>query len=542
MNYRFRAPGRRAPDAVAGVCTVSLVVALLVCLAASPAASAPTPMVVPPVVTYAPPTDAPVADGFRPPTSPYGPGNRGWAYASTAGTPVLAAGDGHVVFAGAVGTGQHVTVLHADGLRTSYSFLETVAVRTGTTVRRSEMVGTATDHLHFGVRAPDGTYLDPALLFAPLQTRVDGALLLPDNEVAEHAQAFSASGPTPERPPPRDPWAGHQPAPDGSPTATVVAGWTHRAPACTALETPILIPGVPPSPRSPSTSPPGVPSSAAGRRILVLVGGLGSSSTQAGIEALPASTLGYAAADVVRFSYNGGRVPDSTDAADLAGVSATSYASLDTQRNVAASAAHLTQFLAALRAAAPGVPIDVVAHSLGGLVARSSLTSNPSGVTTLVTVGTPHGGAPLVDALAQAAPGPGRQRVADRIAEVAGTGFDLDQPVFVDLQAGSPLVRGLARTPVARNIRFVSVGATGDLVVPAGRTIVRGATNVLVEQGGLTAHDDLPGLSETARIVALNRDGMPPPCRSRVSASMGAITAAGIETAELALGLVLRPR
>ncbi len=526
-----RARHRQAGTRQAGTTVAVFLVVLTTLVTASPAAGGPIQISAPvPVVTYSPPTSAPVVDGFRPPTSPYGPGNRGWAYASVPGTPVLAAGDGEVVFAGTVGTGQHITVLHADGLRTSYSFLARVLVRAGARVSRTEIMGTATDHLHFGVRAADGTYLDPALLFAPLTIRVDGALLLPDDEVADHARAFAVADPVHERQPPHDQWTDHQPAPVASPAAPVAVGWTHRAPACTAPDTPIVMP------RNPLLVP-----AEGGRRILVLVGGLGSSSTHAGIEAFPSSTIGYAHADVVRFSYNGGRVPDHSDAADLAGIGATNYSSIDTQRSVAASALYLTKLLADVRAAAPGVPVDVVAHSLGGLVARTALTSTGSGVQTLVTVGTPHGGAALIDALARATPGPARQRVADRIAEVTGTGFDLDQPVFTDLQASSPLIRHLARSSVAGDVRFVSIGATGDLVVPAGRTIAHGSTNVLVERGGLTAHDDLPGLAETARVVALARADLPPPCRSRVSASLGAITAAGIESAELALGLVLRP-
>ncbi len=42
--------------------------------------------------------------------------------------PVVAAADGEVVFAGPVAGALHVTVLHADGLRTSYSFLAAVRV------------------------------------------------------------------------------------------------------------------------------------------------------------------------------------------------------------------------------------------------------------------------------------------------------------------------------------------------------------------------------------------------------------------------------
>ncbi len=123
-----------------------------------------------PAVRYGQPVDAPVVDGFRPPTTPYGPGNRGWEYATVPGAAVVSAGDGTVSFAGQVGPAFAVTVLHADGLRTSYSQLETVLVRAGDEVRRGDPVGRSTDRLHFGVRRGE-VHIDPASLFAVVRGR-----------------------------------------------------------------------------------------------------------------------------------------------------------------------------------------------------------------------------------------------------------------------------------------------------------------------------------------------------------------------------------
>jgi murein DD-endopeptidase MepM/ murein hydrolase activator NlpD len=69
---------------------------------------------------YVPPVDAPVVDPFRPPASAFGAGNRGLTYDLPSGTPVRASADGHVTYAGTVAGTLHVTVLHPDGLRTSY--------------------------------------------------------------------------------------------------------------------------------------------------------------------------------------------------------------------------------------------------------------------------------------------------------------------------------------------------------------------------------------------------------------------------------------
>src|SRR5690242_4351821 len=77
-------------------------------------------------VSYVPPVDAPVIDPFRPPPNPYAAGNRGLEYGTAPGDPVRASADGIVIFAGQVGGTLHITIRHADGLRTSYSFLATI--------------------------------------------------------------------------------------------------------------------------------------------------------------------------------------------------------------------------------------------------------------------------------------------------------------------------------------------------------------------------------------------------------------------------------
>src|SRR4051794_2719195 len=109
---------------------------------------------------YVPPVDRPVVDPFRPPPSPYGPGNRGVDYATDPGEPVRAAADGEVTFAGRVGLGLHVVVLHPDGIRTSYSFLAGVLVHRGDHVAAGDPVGTAGATLHWGARVGDA-YVDP---------------------------------------------------------------------------------------------------------------------------------------------------------------------------------------------------------------------------------------------------------------------------------------------------------------------------------------------------------------------------------------------
>ena len=56
-----------------------------------------------------------------------------------------------------------------------------------------------------------------------------------------------------------------------------------------------------------------------------------------------------------------------------------------------------------LRAAGSGEPLHIIAHSMGGLDARHAITNRKDivhGVKTLVTIGTPHRGSPVADAVA----------------------------------------------------------------------------------------------------------------------------------------------
>ena len=112
------------------------------------------------------PVDAPVRDPYRPPADPYGPGNRGIEYDTAAGQVVRAAGAGIVAFAGVIAGERYVSIDHPGGLRTTYSYLATIAVSVGAPIAQGDIVGTTgLRPFHFGARR-FGEYIDPATLFA----------------------------------------------------------------------------------------------------------------------------------------------------------------------------------------------------------------------------------------------------------------------------------------------------------------------------------------------------------------------------------------
>jgi murein DD-endopeptidase MepM/ murein hydrolase activator NlpD len=110
------------------------------------------------------PAVAPVGGGvvrpFAGPAAPYGRGHRNVDLAARRGEVVRAALPGTVTFAGRVAGRTWVTVVHADGLRTTYGGLRPT-VEAGRHVTLGEPLGRATGTvIDWGARR-DGDYIDP---------------------------------------------------------------------------------------------------------------------------------------------------------------------------------------------------------------------------------------------------------------------------------------------------------------------------------------------------------------------------------------------
>lgn len=531
---------------------VVLLVALL--LPAAPAAAEGTHVA--PV-----PAGTPLLDRFRPPEHAYGPGNRGIDYATPPGTAVTASADGEVVFAGPVAGSRHVVVLHPGGLRTSYSFLASVSVRRGDRVAAGDEVGVAGAAVHFGVRAGD-QYLDPEAL---LRGEAPSVRLVPLEDLGARSVADEAAGLLRSLAGAvaggvvRAGEAGVAWARDG---AGLVVGelrarWEDLVTSARLLALYQDIPGrflqvlgraeaflatqhrCTPAAVAPRARPPG-------RRIAVLVGGLGSRSGDAAVLDVDTRALGYAESDVAQFSYRGGQSPGRRRLED---VPTSSYDAGDSTGDIRAASEHLRGLLASIRQAHPGVPVDLLAHSMGGLVVRGALGERFDAVDPrlppvehVITLGTPHQGADLATinaAVGVTLLGPYAQEVLDRFG-VASTSAATAQLAEI-----APYLEALARRPLPAGARVTSIAARGDLIAPALSSALEGATNVLVPLDGLSAHDRLPGSAAAQREVALALAGMGPTCRhlgadvlaSAIVDLAGDVVGGGITAADLLLGL-----
>ena len=145
-----------------------------------PSAATAAPETPPPVARWsAPLSELVVVRPFEAPSHAYGPGHRGVDLGGAGGSPVLAAGDGVVVFAGMVAGRPVVSIDHANGLRTTYEPVNP-SVGAGQTVARGSPIGTlAAGHqgcaaeacLHWGLRRGE-IYLDPLALLRPPSIRL----------------------------------------------------------------------------------------------------------------------------------------------------------------------------------------------------------------------------------------------------------------------------------------------------------------------------------------------------------------------------------
>lgn len=435
----------RAPTrpALGAVGPVVLVLAALACgLGADAAGAVPVRD-----DAYIPPVPGAVLRRFLPPTIPFGPGHRGVDLAAEVGEPVRAAAGGRIRFAGRAADRRWVTVDHAGSVRTSYGPLEEVHVREGQRIARGGVLGTVAGPPHQGEV--------PALHWG---ARRDGTYIDPLELLV------------PRRPSLVGPGSWHV----GSlPDVPSYGAWDGRH----------RLGLVPSSPRAEGPGwalPPNV------NRVLGIAG-LGTSTGQPPFDL---THLGYPAEDVGYLSY----APDGGP-----------YGPEDTWRGVEAAARRLEADLRAAWAAEPGRAVDLVGHSMGGVVAMHYLLHHhdpldpglpPIGH--VVTVASPLEGADLARALVDAAADPVGRLVLETVGRLVGD-HDPTSQAISDLAVGSQLSRNLQRawaeaagaphtSPLATGTRVLTLGGQFDVIVPEHRSDLDGA-----------AHAVLPGTHDGVR-------------------------------------------
>jgi triacylglycerol esterase/lipase EstA (alpha/beta hydrolase family) len=482
---------------------------------------------------YQPPVDAPIIDHFRPPPAKWAAGNRGIDYGTAPGTPVTAAAEGVVEFAGQVGGTLHVVVRHPDGLRSSYSFLASIDVVEGQRVARGTIVGTAGDSLHFGVRSGD-TYIDPELL---LRGAAFSVHLVPAEGETEAQRRLGEMI--------LDAFDDELSTPGGGGIGSSVGAWLRSTvdPAeivrlavhySSAMSVPVHLAGVADATwqwyrtQAHCTAAGAVETvmqQSASNHLVVLVAGFGSSSGNgAGIDSVDLASAGVPADRVMRFSYSGGKTPASTGA-PFATLDTTTYSSTDSQAALDGVAERLAEAIAAVAAANPGAPIDVIGHSQGGVVALRALQIGAERATLppdvrLVTIASPHQG----DTLATGADLLSRQPLHEMVLDGAERALDQfaddvhDSGSARDLSLASPFMASYHDAGVPQGVFAVSIGGRWDPVVPARDTRLEGADNITVDYGGLAAHGKLPGAPAVTTQVALAIRGASPTCEGLVDA------------------------
>jgi hypothetical protein len=444
-------------------------------------------------VVYRPPVDAVVFDPWRAPKDDFAAGNRGIDYRTTPGQPVFAAADGVVTFAGNIGTTKHVVVLHADGIRTSYSFLSGISVRRGQHVAAGDQVGSAGDDLHFGARAGDA-YLDPTVLLAGNQPSVHLVPDYPRPVADERGWLQKGLGLLADTPAAALAWADQQAreaARDLGAALEMLPGYQQIAIELEAYR--LSQQGCTPSgAQAPTLTEP---------RIAIRVGGLGSTSVSGGMRAFDAKGIGYA--QVLDFSYRGGTTREN------------SYSSADTTGDLYASGRKLEELIRRVHRDNPGVPIDLFAHSQGGILSRiavGELGPDTNGVQNVVTLATPHDGSDAAFGAGAARLSPWTHAAVERGSSLVGAP-DIDSVAVAQLRPGSPLFARIKKSDAS--VRVTSISSATDSAVAGSHARLLGADNRIIDvPGGLQAHFNIPGSASARREAALAVNGLGATCKS----------------------------
>lgn len=460
-----------------------IAIVALVCWTAAPAASAPTAWLIPPV-------DGPIVRRFEAPATSWGPGHRGVDYSVPTGTAVRAVADGTVTFAGNVAGIEAVTIAHDGGVASTYTDLSSVSVAVGDVVEQGYWIGVAGEAhhgiggMHLGIKV-DGEYVDPEMLLGPL----DASLAIRLAPLV---------------------W---------EPPSTLPA--VFREPFLSARATPTCEPATSSTEVAPNDN------------IAVLVAGIGSKTaggTSAALYESGGHSLGYGEQDAYAFSYRGSSGP----------LRHEPYERSDTFGDIRVAAQRLRALVERVAKDRPGRAVDLIAHSQGGIVARTFLAMSARAwdrdlppIENLVTFSTPHSGAPIaaaVPVLEGTSKGRAMLLAASAWANNSGPLPDPLAPSVEQLAPGSDLLGRLDAEAVLFGTRVLSLAIANDLVVPADRARWSGYASNVVAPEGWNGHDAIVTSDAATGIARRFLRGGPATCGSgwdewgpRLGAAIGAV-------------------
>jgi triacylglycerol esterase/lipase EstA (alpha/beta hydrolase family) len=253
------------------------------------------------------------------------------------------------------------------------------------------------------------------------------------------------------------------------------------------------------------------------------VAGINSATgTNGATNALDVAALDYHPDEVSYFSYAADGGP---------------YTEADTWGDLLTAGRRLGTQLRAIDAAQPGREVDLIAHSQGGVVVDVFLKfvydaadSRYPPLGTIVTLASPHEGAPLATAAAEVRStrsGRAVLGVAEGVLPVPAAARSPQQ-----LAEDSAFLAALDARPLPDHLDYTTVGVATDVIVPATNVSLDGATEAVVDVGALNAHSAAltdPGVLQAVRA---GLEGRPPPCVGVVDALTSAVAPVLIRRAE----------
>jgi hypothetical protein len=267
---------------------------------------------------------------------------------------------------------------------------------------------------------------------------------------------------------------------------------------------------------------------------VMIVAGINSSG-RAGADGptlgLDASALGYHPdeGEVRWFSY-----------ADGGGA----YEPGDTHGPLDDAASRLAEQLRAMQREQPGREVDLLAHSQGGVVVDVFLARHydpadprlpPLG--TVVTVATPHEGAPLATAGERLRASPVGRAALDEVGERLAAIPPPGSRAVRELSEGSPLIRAVQRRGVPEHFDVTSIVASEDVVVPATNVSLRGATEAVVAVNAASQHRAVLQDPDGLRAMLSALEGRAPPSVGLDTALRSAVAPVVISRVEHGIGI-----